>query len=430
MRKLLFLLMVFVVTISSTMAQKTVTGTVTAENAPLPGATVVVKGTTVGTVTGSDGNYTLSIPANAKTLLFSFIGMKTQEIEIGTQSTISVTLMPDVIGLEEVVAIGYGTMKKSDLTGAVSTVKSSQVENEKPQALQDMLRGNIAGLQVGFATTAKGGGDMEIRGDNTLKASSNPLVVLDGVIYQGALEDINPNDIESIDVLKDASSAAVYGSRSANGVILVTTKKGVRGKPVINVNSSIGLATMGTLEEVYQPYEFISWRTHVMQSLNYYNSATNTKLYKFEDPNNLPEGVTKEMWLDGSAGDETDIWLARLGMLPLEIANYKAGKSVDWTDMVFQNGLLQKRSQVPAADDSAVERDAALFQLGTRPDQIHMSLVRLQASDTDDLEPPDVPDLGFVSIGVIGRVDAHSNNLCFFTHPGTQQVHQVLAIEL
>jgi TonB-dependent starch-binding outer membrane protein SusC len=300
-----------------------------------------VKGTTVGTVTDPDGNYSLSVPANAKTLLFSFIGMKPQEIEIGTQSSFNVVLMPDVIGLEEVVAIGYGTMKKSDLTGAVSSVKASQVENEKPQALQDMLRGNIAGLQVGFSTTAKGGGDMEIRGDNTLKAASNPLIVLDGVIYQGALEDINPNDIESLDVLKDASSAAVYGSRSANGVVLVTTKKGAKGKPVINVNSSVGMATMGTLEEVYGPYEFVSWRTKVMQSLNYYNAATNTKLYKFEDPNNLPEGVTKEMWLDGSAGDETDIWLARLGMLPLEVANYKAGQSVDWTDMVFQNGLRQ-----------------------------------------------------------------------------------------
>jgi TonB-dependent starch-binding outer membrane protein SusC len=341
MRKLLFLIMVFVVTISSTMAQKTVTGNVTADGSPLPGVTVVVKGTTVGTVTDPDGNYSLSVPANAKTLLFSFIGMKPQEIEIGTQSSFNVVLMPDVIGLEEVVAIGYGTMKKSDLTGAVSSVKASQVENEKPQALQDMLRGNIAGLQVGFSTTAKGGGDMEIRGDNTLKAASNPLIVLDGVIYQGALEDINPNDIESLDVLKDASSAAVYGSRSANGVVLVTTKKGAKGKPVINVNSSVGMATMGTLEEVYGPYEFVSWRTKVMQSLNYYNAATNKKLYKFEDPNNLPEGVTKEMWLDGSAGDETDIWLARLGMLPLEVANYKAGQSVDWTDMVFQNGLRQ-----------------------------------------------------------------------------------------
>lgn len=341
MRKVLLLLFVFIVTISNAIAQKTVTGTVTADGAPLPGVTVVVKGTTIGTVTNIDGIYSLDVPANATTIVFSFIGMKTQEVQLGTQNTISIVMESDVIGLEEVVAIGYGTMKKSDLTGSVSSVKSTQVENEKPQALQDMLRGNIVGLQVGFSTNAKGGGSLEIRGDNTLKASSNPLIVLDGVIYQGGLEDINPNDIESIDVLKDASSAAVYGARSANGVVLVTTKKGTQGKPVININSSIGLATMATMQEVYKPYEFLSWRTEVMQSLNYYDDDTNTKLYIFEDPNNLPDGVTQEMWLDGSAGDVTDIWLARLGLLPVEIANYKAGKSVDWTDMVFQNGLRQ-----------------------------------------------------------------------------------------
>jgi TonB-dependent starch-binding outer membrane protein SusC len=232
-------------------------------------------------------------------------------------------------------------MKRSDLTGSVASIRAENIENEKPQALQDLLRGNIAGLQVGFNNTAKGGGDMEIRGANTLKASSNPLVVLDGVIYQGGLEDINPYDVEAIDVLKDASSTAVYGARAANGVILITTKKGRQGKPIINVSSSVGLATMATMQEVYGPHEFLSWRTKVMQSLNYYNAATNTKLYKFENPNNLPAGVTQEMWLDGSAGDNTDIWLARLGLLPVEVQNYKNGQSVDWADMVFQNGFRQ-----------------------------------------------------------------------------------------
>ncbi len=307
----------------------------------IPGVTVAVKGSSVGTITDANGNYSLSIPSGNATLVFSFVGLKTQEIAVGNKTTINVVMEEETIGIEEVVAVGYGTMKKSDLTGSVSSVKASQVENEKPQALQDILRGNIAGLQVGFATDAKGGGSLEIRGDNTLKASSNPLVVLDGVIYQGGMEDINPNDIESIDVLKDASSAAVYGARSANGVILVTTKKGKQGKPIINVNSSIGLATMATVEDVYGPYEFLDWRTNVMKSLNYYDSKTNTKLYKFVDPNKLPDGVDETMWRDGASGDLTDIWLARIGLLPVEIANYKAGKYVDWTDMVFQKGFRQ-----------------------------------------------------------------------------------------
>lgn len=342
MRKLLFLLLVSIMTISSAMAQKVITGKVTdSYGSPLPGVTIVVKGTTNGTISSSDGDYSLNVAEGAETLVFSFIGMKAQEIAIGNQTNINVQMESDVIGIEEVVAIGYGTMKRSDLTGSVASVSAEEIENEKPQALQDMLRGNIAGLQVGFSNNAKGGGSMEIRGDNTLKAGSDPLIVLDGVIYQGGLEDINPYDIASIDVLKDASSAAVYGSRAANGVVIVTTKKGRQGKPVINVNSSVGLATMGTMQEVYGPHEFLSWRTKVMQSLNYYNDETNDKLYVFEDPNNLPEGVTQEMWLDGSAGELTDIWLARLGLLPVEVQNYKNGQSVDWADMVFQNGLRQ-----------------------------------------------------------------------------------------
>ncbi len=308
---------------------------------PIPGVTVAVKGTTIGTISDANGGYSLNVPGGNSILSFSFVGLKSQEIVINNRPAINIVMEEESIGLEEVVAVGYGTMKKSDLTGSVSSVKSTQMENEKPQALQDMLRGNIAGLQVGFSTNAKGGGSMEIRGENSLTASSAPLIVLDGVIYQGGMEDINPSDIESIDVLKDASSCAVYGARSANGVIIVTTKKGKQGKPVINVNSSIGLATMATLEDVYGPYEFLDWRTKVMQSLNYYNAATNTKLYKFIDPAKLPSDVTETMWRDGASGELTDIWLARIGLLPVEIANYKTGKSIDWTDMIFHNGFRQ-----------------------------------------------------------------------------------------
>ena len=160
--------------------------------------------------------------------------MTTQQIPVTGRALIDIVLQEEAIGLDEVVVIGYGTAKKKDLTGSVASVKADLVENEKPQAVQDMLRGTIAGLEVGFATDAKGGGDLEIRGVNTLTASSSPLIVMDGVIYPGAMSDINPNDIEKIDVLKDASSSAVFGARAANGVILITTKKGSAGKAVIN----------------------------------------------------------------------------------------------------------------------------------------------------------------------------------------------------
>src|SRR5690606_5843183 len=131
----------------------------------------------------------------------------------------NIILEESAAGLDEVVIIGYGTQKKSDLTGAVSSIQTKTFQNERPQNIQDILRGNVAGLQIGTSMTAKGGGDIEIRGNNSLKTSSVPLIVLDGVIYPGSMEDINPYDIERMDVLKDASSAAVFGARSANGII-------------------------------------------------------------------------------------------------------------------------------------------------------------------------------------------------------------------
>ncbi len=329
---------------TNVMAQptKTIKGKVISKSGELlPGVSIVVKGTTIGTISDVDGNYTLTNVKPNSTLVYSFIGFTSSQVVVTNQSSINVTLEEDTKQIEEVVAIGYGTAKKRDLTGAVTQVKTEQLQNEKPQSVQDILRGNVAGMAVGYASLAKGGGDMEIRGDNTLKTSSDPLIVLDGVIYQGGMEDINPNDIETVDVLKDASSSAVYGARASNGVVIVTTKKGKQGKPMINVNSSFGLATMATLQAVHDPQDFIRWRSDVMKSLNYYNAATNQKLYKFDDPANLPSGITETQWRDGSTGELLDIRLARLGLLPNEVKNYKANTPVNWNDLVFQNGMRQ-----------------------------------------------------------------------------------------
>ena len=304
----------------------------------LPGVTVVLKGTTIGATTDADGKYTLSLPDNTNqgTLVFSFIGFTTQEVPLNGVSTLNVTLKEDVRTLEEVVVIGYGTQEKRDLTGAVSQVKATQLENENPNSVQDVLRGNIAGLNVGLDASAKGGGSLQVRGQNSLNANSSPLIVVDGIIYYGALSDINPNDIETIDVLKDASSAAVYGAKSASGVVLITTKKGKEGKPVVNFDASVGLATMSVNEQVYGPNEFIAWREDVQNSRD-----VNAAPYEYSNPSNLPSDIPLSTWLAGATGDPTDVWLQRLGFNPIEIQNYKAGKTVDWYDMVFQNGMRQ-----------------------------------------------------------------------------------------
>lgn len=309
---------------------------------PIPGVSIQVKGTLIGTTTGADGTYTITeLPSDA-ILEFSFIGMKSMEIAVSGRSVVNAVLAEETVQLEEVVAVGYGTMKKKDLTGAVISVKKSAMENERPKRVMDLLRGNVPGLEVGLDVSAKGGGTIEIRGNNSLKASSNPLLVLDGIIYNGDLANINSNDIETIDILKDASSAAVYGARSANGVVLVTTRSGKdTSKPVLNFNANFSLETIAQMAKVRDHDQFMTWRQDVMKSMNYYNDSQKDKLYIYDDPNHLPAGITLDMWRDGNTGDPTDIYLSRMGLGAIESGNYKAGKYIDWQDYCFQNGSRQ-----------------------------------------------------------------------------------------
>jgi TonB-linked SusC/RagA family outer membrane protein len=318
---------------------QTVTGRVTDVNGgPIPGVNIIVKGTTLGTTTDANGEYSLSVESESKTLVFTFIGYIAKEVAVNNQSVIDVSLEADLTMLEEVVVVGYGTLQKKDLTGAVSQVKAAQLENENPNAVQDILRGNIAGLNVGMSTSAKGGGTLQVRGRQSLNANTSPLLVLDGAIYYGELSDINPNDIETIDVLKDGSAAAVFGAKAAAGVILITTKKGKEGKTTVGLNSNVGLATMAVQEPVYGPDEFVAWRTDVFNSID-----VDHELHRYGDPRNLPEGLTLDQWLayDKSTGDPVTVWLQRLNMQPVEIANYNAGNSVNWYNKVFQQGFRQ-----------------------------------------------------------------------------------------
>jgi TonB-dependent SusC/RagA subfamily outer membrane receptor len=217
--------------------QKSVSGRVTdTSGASLPGVSVVVKGTTNGTITDGNGNYSLSnVPENG-VMQFSFVGMKGQEISVGNKTTINVTMAEDAIGIEEVVAIGYGTMKKSDLTGSVVSVKSDQLVSFPVSGAVQALQGRAAGVQISSNNGDPGGSmRVRVRGGTSINASSDPIFVVDGFVG-GILPP--PEDIESIEILKDASATAIYGSRGANGVIMVTTKKGTKGKTRIEFNTS------------------------------------------------------------------------------------------------------------------------------------------------------------------------------------------------
>jgi TonB-dependent SusC/RagA subfamily outer membrane receptor len=222
-----------------------VTGTVTSgeDNLTLPGVSVLVKGTTRGGVTDIDGNYRVSLQPGDNILVFSFVGFAPLEREVGNQSAINVTLMPDMQSLSEVIVVGYGEQKKETITGSVATVKGAELVKSPAMNLTNSIAGRMAGVVAVNRSGEPGydGAGIRIRGSNTL-GNNDALIVIDGIPARaGGIDRLNPNDIETISVLKDAS-AAIYGARAANGVILVTTKRGKSGKPELTYQFNQGFA--------------------------------------------------------------------------------------------------------------------------------------------------------------------------------------------
>lgn len=349
----LFLVGIFLVSQLGAFAQqKTLSGSIVGDDGvPIPGVTVFVKGTATGTVTDIDGNYILTnVPENA-TLSFSFVGMKTQEIKVANQSTINVTMTIDAIGLDEVVAIGYGTARKRDLTGAVVNVDAEKLMKYKPESVSDLLRSAVPGLKVGYSTNARATPDFYIRGDNTIKADAGaennanaPLIVVDGVIFNGSLTELNVNDIKSVDVLKDASAAAIYGSRASNGVVVFTTKTGEVGKAKIRVSAKYGIVTSTKRLTSFDADEVLVWLQEMNESVD---NLLQEPWTKYEPYDKLPDQY-KADWLDANGiPGETDMnviqnkWLGNFGFENNELENYFAGKSYDWQDFLFQTGQRQ-----------------------------------------------------------------------------------------
>nr|WP_319272557.1 TonB-dependent receptor [uncultured Draconibacterium sp.] len=245
--------------------KKTIKGNVKDKNGlPLPGVSIVLKGTSTGITSDVDGNYKLEVPKNAETLVFSFIGMKSKEVIISDKEVINVTLEEDLMDIEEVVVIGYGQIRKSDVTGSVSSVKPDELNRGSVTKTTDLLVGKVAGLQITMPSgSPDSNGTIRIRQGASLNASNSPLIVVDGVAGE-SLSYINTEDIESINVLKDASSTAIYGSRGANGVIIVTTKKGAKTSngqavsPVFNYRGDFSVNQNTRFLDVYSPDEFRS----------------------------------------------------------------------------------------------------------------------------------------------------------------------------
>ncbi len=273
---------------------RTIMGKVTdSAGETIPGVTVMVRGTTIGTITDVEGNYSLTVGADARSLVFSFIGMRTQEVSLGASDIVNVVMQQDILGLDEVIVVGYGVQRKSDITGTVASVGQERLEMVPNLNIAQAIQGAVPGVMI--QTSSAGAAPNEVimvRGRNSIRASNNPLVVVDGVPYGGQLRDINPSDVESIEILKDASAAAIYGSRGANGVILVTTKSGQEGRPKISYNGYYALQSLVNLPNLMNGEQF----------------------YQFKKERE-PESITQS---------EQEI--------------YDSGAWVDWLDMALRNG--------------------------------------------------------------------------------------------
>lgn len=314
--------------------QKTINGTVIDDTgSPLPGVTVVVQGTTTGTITNVDGVYQLEVPQSANTLVFSYIGMLRQVVEIGSQTTINITMQPDVIGVDEVVVVGYGTRLKEELTGAVSSVSEEALQISQAPSVVSRLQGQVSGVTITSSNRPGGDATIRIRGIGTIN-DSNPLYVIDGVPV-GPGNNLNPNDIESISILKDASSAAIYGTRGANGVVLITTKRGrLNQEPTIRFSARTGVTNATNKYDLLDTKEYADavW----LSRANRGSTAPHTQYGSGATPQ-IPDYILPGGAMEGDPSVDPSLY-----SYP-DYVIFKANKEgTDWYEEIYQAGVVQE----------------------------------------------------------------------------------------
>jgi TonB-linked SusC/RagA family outer membrane protein len=310
-------------------AGRTVSGTVTSDTGEgLPGVTVIVKGTTVGATTNVSGEYTLSVPEGASTLVISSIGYEKKEVPVGTGGRVDVRLATEAQALNEVQVVGYGTQRKSQVTGAISSVSEQALRDVPVANVGQALQGRAAGITISSNGTSPGQAPtIRIRGNRSLSGSNDPLLVVDGVPYDGSLNDLNPDDLTSVEVLKDASSTAIYGARGANGVILITTRRGKNGAPKATYSGYYGL------KQAYGKFDIQNGQQYYNYKLEAYRAATVNGTYDPASPTFLT----------------TD-----------ERANYNAGRTTDYQSLLLQNGHIQNHSLGVSGGTEATQYSASL----------------------------------------------------------------------
>ncbi|MFT7364243.1 MAG: TonB-linked SusC/RagA family outer membrane protein, partial [Algoriphagus sp.] len=327
MRKVLLLGLMILMGSAIAFAQsRVITGTVISneDNLGVPGATVLVKGTTIGTATDLDGKYSINVPAGSNILVFSFVGLRPQEVNIGNRTTVDISMEPDIQALAEYVITSYGDQSKREATGAISSVKGEIFENLPVQSFDRAMQGRIAGVQV-TSTSGQPGGtlNVRIRGVGSINAGNDPLYIVDGVqIASGglsgqgasnALGSINPNDIESIEVLKDAAAAAIYGAQAANGVVIITTKRGRKGQSIVKVTVQEGIVQPLNLYNLMDASQLAGIKRVAYQNRGLATSGSDATYGNPENPNLETNDWVDALYRDGrlsvydisvSGGDE------------------------------------------------------------------------------------------------------------------------------
>ncbi|MDQ3847165.1 MAG: TonB-dependent receptor plug domain-containing protein, partial [Bacteroidota bacterium] len=277
----------------------------------LAGVSVSVKGTKIATSTNNQGGYTISVPQGNNTLVFSSVGLRSQEVDISGKTTVDVTLTEEAASMSDVVVVGYATVRRRDLTGSVSSVGARQLKDIPLSSAAEALTGKLAGVQV---TTTEGAPGAEVvirvRGGGSITQDNSPIYIVDGIQVENALNVISPQDIASVDVLKDASTTAIYGARGANGVVIITTKGGRAGKTQVTYNGSAGFREIFKKMEVLNPYDFVEWQ---YERSRLYGDTSFNRIY-------------------GTTWDT--------------LQNYKNAHMIDWQEEVFGRKALYQNHNV------------------------------------------------------------------------------------
>ncbi len=428
MRKFLCLIMAVMAMTTSLWAQRTISGKVTDDKGvPVPNVSIQVKGTQTGTVSSTDGSFSLTVPSNARTLVFSSVGMTTQEVSIGNQTSFNVSLQNvSDASLQEVVVVGYGTQKRKETTGNVSTVKGEAIAQKPVQSFESALAGKAAGVQITVPNGVLNNPPVfRIRGVNSISLSSYPLIVVDGVpTYTGdvgatnapanALASINPNDIESIDIAKDAAASAIYGSRAANGVVFITTKKGKQGRAKVNYDGWVGFTKATRLPEVLNAEQYVAYKNKALDNLKVITPATTGS---FVIPTDAQGNPINTNWFDE---------VYRQGFSNSHNVNVSGGS--DGTTYYFSAGYTNQQGILRKND---FNRANALLNVDSRVNKIISIGGKLSYSNEKNLiggSSGSLPGEGFASAGAARLAMALPPNVAPYKNDGTYNIASGTAI--